>query len=112
MKKYLLIIWNYFRNSWEGEDGKFSYKRASQFTFVWLMVYMILNNFVNTRWHYYTFLTVAILFALTAAAITVPQLIQMIKEYSNKRKSYHDMFNHFSDNQSVEQVEDTTEDTK
>jgi hypothetical protein len=74
-------VFNYVRNSWEGEDGKFSYKRASQFIFVWLMVFMIIHGGINSQWSFYTFLVLAVLFTLTAAIITVPQLIVMIKSY-------------------------------
>lgn len=82
----ILAIWNYIRNSWEGEDGKFSYKRTTQFIFVWLMVYMIMKDKVQTRWNFYAFLTLAVLFGLTATIITVPQLIKMMKYYSKSKR--------------------------
>ncbi len=90
MVKVILAIWNYVRNSWEGEDKLFSYKRASQFVFVWLIVFMVLQNRTDSRWNFYTFLTLAILFSVTAAIITVPQLIKLIKYYCRSKKNRED----------------------
>lgn len=70
--------------SWEGEDGKFSYKRASIFVFVWCMVALAFNRIQN-EWEFYTFLTFAILYALQTSVITVSQLIMFLKE-SRKQK--------------------------
>lgn len=77
------IIWNYFKPSWEGEDGKFSYKRASIFVFVWCMVALAFNRIQNP-WEFYTFLTFAILYSLQSAIITVAQLMFILKD--NKLK--------------------------
>ncbi|MCO5285227.1 MAG: hypothetical protein M9898_02295 [Chitinophagaceae bacterium] len=77
------IIWNYFKPSWEGEDGKFSYKRASVFVFVWCMVALAFRR-IQDPWEFYTFLTFAVLYALQSAIITVAQLIFLLK-YKLKR---------------------------
>jgi len=94
VKFIILSIWNYFKDSWEGEDHKFSYKRISQFLFVWLMTFMIIKDKIQSRWTFYAFLTIAVLFSLTAALITVPQLIKMIKYYSkSKSETFGGSFN-------------------
>jgi hypothetical protein len=84
--KVIRAIWNYFRDSWEGEDHKFSYRRFSQYLFMSLMAILALEDKTQTRWGFYTFLTAGILFALTATVITVQQLILMIKYYSQTKR--------------------------
>lgn len=37
----ILSLWNYLRPSIEGDDGKFSHRRASVFYFMWLLTYMV-----------------------------------------------------------------------
>ena len=78
MKKVCSSVWNYFKDSWEGEDGKFSYKRASILMFVIMMVKLALFRITN-QWEYYTFLTFAILFAVQSSMITIQQLIIFAK---------------------------------
>lgn len=78
MRKILFLVWNYFKDSWEGNDGKFSYKRASILMFVVMMVKLALFRITN-EWEYYTFLTFAILFALQSSMITIQQLIMFAK---------------------------------
>lgn len=75
MRNPFIAVWDYMRNSWEGDDGKFSFKRASAFVFIWLMVFMILRNRVSSQYGFYSFLVLAVLFALIVAIITVAQLI-------------------------------------
>ena len=89
--KILHNIWNYVRNSWEGPDGKFSYRRATQFVFVQLMVFMIVNDRVTTEYQFYTFLTVAALFAFVAHLITPKQAIEGMKAAAElKQHTYED----------------------
>ena len=94
IKSIIISIWNYFRPSFESDDKKFSYKRASTFVFVWLIIFMIIKDKVQSQWSFYTFLVIAVLFALTSALITVPQLIKMIKYYS---KSKSETFGGYND---------------
>lgn len=72
-------VWDYFRPSWEGDDGKFSYKRASQFVFTAILAYMAVTSKVHEKYSWYVFITIGVLFALTAAIISVPQLITLAK---------------------------------
>lgn len=65
---------NYFRPSFEGEDGKFSYKRASTFIFIIMMIRLALFKIQN-EWEFYTFIAFAILYALQTSIITVSQLL-------------------------------------
>lgn len=77
-RSFLVRTWDYFRPSWEGNDGRFSYKRACQFVFTGLLVYMVKKG-VESQWSFYTFLTVAVLFALVAAIMSVPQFLELTK---------------------------------
>ena len=83
--RYIIAVWDYFRPSWEDNKGKFSYKRASQFAFLFLMILMAVRG-VTGPWEFNTFLTIAILFSVTATVITIPELILMLKYYSQSRK--------------------------
>lgn len=67
-------VFNYLRPSFEGEDGKFSYKRASTFIFIIMMIRLALFKIQN-EWEFYTFITFAILYALQTSIITVSQLL-------------------------------------
>jgi hypothetical protein len=93
--KAIAAVWTYLRPSLEGDDGKFSWKRATQFIFVWLMIFIVLRDQVQTEWQFYTFLTIAVLFSLTATIMTVSQLLIMFKAWSKKDKAsgYIDSFN-------------------
>lgn len=84
--KGLIAFWDYFRPSWEGYDKKFSYKRFSQFLFMWLIAYLVLNG-IHDEWTFKTFVVLAILFSLTATIITTPDLIKMIKYYSRSQRT-------------------------
>lgn len=77
-----LKVWHYFAPSWEGPDGKFSYRRATQFVWVWCMVYMIVTarqSGGSTQYEFYQFLTVAILFTLTVGLLSFEQLFRLAK---------------------------------
>lgn len=80
-RQRISAIWNYVKNSWEDEQGHLSYKRISQFIWSWLIVITVLKGAVSTKWEFYTLLALIVLFALTAAMITVPQLITLVKSY-------------------------------
>lgn len=79
MKKAVLKIWNYFKDSWEGEDGKFSYRRFSQYIFLFCMIYMAAVHRLNDQWQWYAFLTFGILYTIISLSITVQQLITLVK---------------------------------
>jgi hypothetical protein len=81
-KAHISAIWDYVRNSWEDEQGHLSYKRISQFIWSWLIVVQVLKGSVTGRWEFYTLLALIVLFSLTAAMITVPQLITLVKSYN------------------------------
>lgn len=75
-------IWNYFKDSWEGPDGKFSYRRATQFIWTWAMIYMIVTARQAggmTKFEFYSFLTIAILWVLTAGMLSFEQLFRVAK---------------------------------
>lgn len=77
MKKLIKRLWNYVKPAIEGDDGKFSYKRMSQIVFLHLFVYLAIKGPASV-FAFHTILLVAVLFALTAVVITVPQLIKML----------------------------------
>lgn len=71
-------IWCYFKDSWEGKDGKFSYRRFSQYIF---LVCMIKCGFrpPSNQYEYGVFLIFAVLYALIASIITAQQMIELLK---------------------------------
>lgn len=71
--KAVKTIWDYFKSSWEGDDGKFSYKRATVFVFVWCMVVMALRP-TESEWEFWKFVVIAILYGLQTSVITWSQL--------------------------------------
>lgn len=71
------LAFDYFKPSFEGEDGKFSYRRVMQYTFGFLLVYMVLKGDWNVPYYYYAFATIAALYSLSSALMTVQQLIQL-----------------------------------
>lgn len=75
---YCKKIWSYFKDSWEGEDGKFSYKRATILVFVIMMVKLALFRIQN-KWEFYTFICFAVLYLLQTSIITASQLIVLLK---------------------------------
>jgi len=107
---WIKAIWDYFRPSWEGNDNKFSYKRASQFVFLHLMI-VIAYRGVTNEWEFKTFLVLAVIFALVAGIMTVAELILMIKYYSK-----NDRFDYFNpgrseDTESVDALYKDNEET-
>jgi hypothetical protein len=79
MRNPFKVIFDYLRPSFEGDDGKFSYKRVSQFVFTAVMVVMPIRPGIHDKYSWYVFLTFAVLFALVAAIISVPQIISLAK---------------------------------
>lgn len=79
LKLTLLKIWDYFRNSWEGTDGKLSYRRVSQYIFLGCMTKMAFGVGVHGVWSFYTFLTFSILYTLVATIMTVEQIMTLLK---------------------------------
>lgn len=77
MRNPFKVIWNYVKPAIEGDDGKFSYKRMSQIVFLHLFVYLAIKG-PATIFAFHTLLLIAVLFALTAVIITVPQLLKML----------------------------------
>jgi hypothetical protein len=78
----LIRFIRYLAPSWEGEDGKFSYRRASQFVFIFLIAYMIIEGTTLTNWGFWTFMTLILAFLLLAGMITAGQIIAGIKGLS------------------------------
>jgi hypothetical protein len=71
-------IWNYFKDSWEDKDGKFSYRRFSQYIFLLCMIKIGFKPPVN-QYELTVFIVFAALYALVAALITAQQLIELLK---------------------------------
>lgn len=72
-------MWDYFRNSWEGEDGKFSYRRFSQYIFLGLVMFLVITGQTNNQYGFYTMITLITVWLLVTAIITVQQLIILLK---------------------------------
>lgn len=73
-------LWIYFKDSWEGKDGKFSYRRFSQYIFLICMVKMGFKPPQNNL-ELNVFYVFAALYSLVATIITVQQLIELLKLY-------------------------------
>jgi hypothetical protein len=78
--------WNYLKPSWEGEDGKPSYRRASQFVFLVLISFMVLKGLTLQQWGFWTFLVLCLAFLLLAAIITADQILKGIHGLSGLQK--------------------------
>lgn len=74
---WIVTVFLYFSPSFEGEDGKFSYRRVMQYTFGFLIVYMVMKGDWSVTNYFYAFLTICVLYALSATLMTVQQLIQL-----------------------------------
>lgn len=83
MKLYIIIkeksktVWEYFKDSWEGTDGKFSYRRFSQYVFLVCMIKCGFKPPTN-EWEFKVFIVFASLYALLASILTVQQLIELL----------------------------------
>ena len=71
-------IWIYFKDSWEGRDGKFSYRRFSQYIFLLCMIKMGFKPPAN-QYELTVFIIFASLYAIIATIITAQQLIELLK---------------------------------
>ena len=79
IKKPFVAVWNYLKPSWEGDDGKVSYRRASQFVFLTLIVMMVVRNNLSQKWEFYAFLILCLTFLLLAMVISADQIIKGIR---------------------------------
>lgn len=76
--KWLISIWNYIKNSWEGDDGKLSYRRVSQYIFLIAMLKMAFKPPANDI-ELKVFYCFVALYSVVACLITIPQLITILK---------------------------------
>lgn len=70
-------IWNYFKDSWEGTDGKASSKKLSMLAFVITM--LVYAWHVETMIHLYVFWTFAVLFAILIGIMSWTNLMTLLK---------------------------------
>lgn len=70
-------LFTYIAVSWEGPDGKFSYKRASQFVFIFLLSWLVLKDKIETPYGFYSLVVLCATFLLLAKIITPKELIEL-----------------------------------
>lgn len=75
--KTLIKTFNYVKVSWEGPDGQFSYKRASQFVFVSLIVFLVVSNRIQNQYSFYSLIALLAAFLLLAKIITPKELLEL-----------------------------------
>lgn len=80
--KHLIKTFNYVKVSWEGPDGQFSYKRASQFVFIALIVFLVASNRIQNQYSFYTLIALLTTFLLLAKIITPKEIL----EFKQKNK--------------------------
>lgn len=73
-----LSIWTYFKDSWEGPDGKFSYRRFSQYIFLVILIKLSLWD-GKTKFDFYTLCLFAFLYLVMALMMSVEQIIKLVK---------------------------------
>lgn len=78
-KNFVTRFVDYMRPTWEGGDGKISYRRSSQFVFIFLMVFVVVTGKTLTLYGIWTLVILALVFLLLAAIITGQQIIEGIK---------------------------------
>lgn len=83
MKKSLLLIWCYFKDSWEGKDGKFSYRRFFQWAFGISAIIIGTNPQVSETGFKITVVFCA-MFLLMAGIMTVQNLLEFFRTQSLK----------------------------
>lgn len=76
----------YIAASWEGDDGKFSYKRASQFVFIFLIVFLVIKGNIQTQFGFYAMVSLCITFLLLAGIITAQQILSCFQEINKLKK--------------------------
>lgn len=69
-----VVIWNYFRNGWEGDDGKFSYRRIFQYLFGGSAIIIGLQQSI-TGIQYKVVVLFCMMFLIMAGLMTVQQLL-------------------------------------
>jgi 4-hydroxybenzoate polyprenyltransferase len=62
--------------SWEGPDGQFSYRRASQFVIICLIVFLVVSNRVQNQYSFYTLVALLATFLLLAKIITPKEILE------------------------------------
>lgn len=75
--KNCAAAFKYISHSWEGPDGQFSYKRASQFVFIFLLSYLVLKDRIQTAYGFYSLVVLCATFLLLAKIITPKELIEL-----------------------------------
>lgn len=81
MKKLI----NYIRPSFEGDDGKLSYRRASAFVVLMLIVGMTIKGFIN-EYEISAFYGLLAFFLILTGIITADQLIRLKNGDKNDEK--------------------------
>jgi hypothetical protein len=79
MRNPFPIIWNYLKPSWEGEDGKPSYRRMSQLVFIALIIFIVVKGQTQSQYGFYSLIVLCLTFLLLAAIISADQIISCIK---------------------------------
>lgn len=85
MKKMIAAVWNYMRPSWEGDDQKFSYKRATAFVFVLFIARVVATTFSNQH-QVMALLILTVALLLLIGIITAPQILEGLKNLSSLKK--------------------------
>lgn len=68
-------IWSYFAPSWEGDDGKLSYRRASQFVFI-LLIFKVVVRGSYTHFDVQILIILTLTFLLLAGLIVASDIIK------------------------------------
>jgi hypothetical protein len=79
-------LFNYLRPSFEGEDGKFSYRRASQFIFIAISLILVLTKMVITQYGFYALVATYTVFLLLAAVISAQQILEGLQSLNPFKK--------------------------
>lgn len=74
----ITAIWDYIKPTWEGDDGRPSYRRGSQLVFIVLICYIVFTNASQSSWGFWTLLVLVLSFLLLAAIITADQILKGI----------------------------------
>ena len=75
--KCIRKIWNYFKGSWEGSDGKASSKKLTLLAFTIQM--LVYAWFVQTEVHFKVFITFAVLVAILLGIATWANIATLTK---------------------------------
>ena len=83
-RNIIIRTWDYFRNSWEGDDGKFSYRRFCQYILMGIAINMVASGQAQNQYGFYTLLTILVIWCLITAIITVQQLMMFMRYYTSR----------------------------